>query len=335
MQTLGAVAIGRNEGARLRRCLESLVGCVGRVVYVDSGSTDGSTDMARGLGVEVVDLDTSIPFTAARARNAGFARLLELAPDVTMVQFVDGDCEVADGWIETAERALVEHATWAVVCGRRRERFPEASIYNRLCDIEWDTPLGESKWCGGDAMIRRQAFRQVNGYDPAVIAGEEPEMCVRLRQAGWLIHRIDAEMTLHDAAMTRLGQWWKRNVRSGHAYAEGFAMHGGPPERHFAREVRSNWFWGAAVPAGALGLAWWTWGWSLLGLGGYPLTAARLYRRGRRAGLRSRHAIAWSIFTVMGKIPHAVGQLRFVINRWRGRRAAVIEYKGPTADIGQ
>ena len=225
-QSIGVVAIGRNEGGRLRACLESARRDCAAVVYVDSGSTDGSVELAKSLGVNVVNLDLSKPFTAARARNEGYARLREIAPAIDAVQFVDGDCEIVAGWIDSARAMLASDPKIAIVCGRRRERFPRASIYNRLCDMEWNTPIGVAIACGGDALIRSLAFDQVNGYDPAIIAGEEPEMCVRLRQLGWTIHRINAEMTLHDAAMTRFGQWWKRSLRSGHAYAQGYFLHG-------------------------------------------------------------------------------------------------------------
>src|SRR3954454_3545676 len=135
MSDLGVIAIGRNEGERLRRCLTSVVGrenCV--VVYVDSNSTDRSVALARELGAEVVELDMSIPFSAARARNEGFAHLLRVAPDATFVQFIDGDCEVVGGWLDTARAALEAMPELAVVCGRRRERYPDKSIYNRLAD---------------------------------------------------------------------------------------------------------------------------------------------------------------------------------------------------------
>ena len=117
------------------------------------------------------------------------------------------------------------HAARAFV-HRVRERHPDASPYNKLCDIEWNTPVGDAKSCGGDAMMRVSAFRQVGGFDAGVIAGEEPELCVRLRANGWTLERINAEMTLHDAAMTRFSQFWKRAKRAGHAYAEGAAVHG-------------------------------------------------------------------------------------------------------------
>src|SRR6476620_796178 len=148
LQQVGLVAIGRNEGQRLHQCLCSVIGKVAHVVYVDSGSTDGSVEMARSLSVDIVELDLSIPFTAARARNAGFTHLLQVNPQIEFVQFVDGDCEVVEGWLERAQQELESQPKVAVVCGRRRERFPNHSIYNRLCDMEWNTPVGEAKACG-------------------------------------------------------------------------------------------------------------------------------------------------------------------------------------------
>jgi GT2 family glycosyltransferase len=240
---VGIVAIGRNEGERLRVCLTSARRDCTHVVYVDSGSTDGSLELAQSLGVHIVNLDLSKPFTAARARNEGFARLKEIDPNLEAAQFIDGDCEIVEGWIAKAQSELMNNPKAAVVCGRRRERFPAASIYNKLCDMEWNTPIGIAIACGGDALIRASAFEQVGGYNPAAIAGEEPEMCVRLRQNGWTIHRIDAEMTLHDAAITRFGQWWKRTLRSGHAYAQGYFLHGPPPPASKSSRQDKNGVW--------------------------------------------------------------------------------------------
>ena len=59
MSTIGVVVIGRNEGERLRRCLESLGPHLAATVYVDSGSADGSVALARSLGAETVELDES------------------------------------------------------------------------------------------------------------------------------------------------------------------------------------------------------------------------------------------------------------------------------------
>jgi GT2 family glycosyltransferase len=324
---IGLVAIGRNEGARLVRCLTSVIGRVERVVYVDSGSTDGSAARARELGAEVVDLDLRTPFTAARARNEGVARLLEVAPTIDRVQLVDGDCEIVPGWIEVASQTLDARADVAVVCGRRRERYPEASLYNRVIDVEWDTPVGEAKACGGDAMMRVAAFREVGGFDASLIAGEEPELCVRLRQRGWKILRIDHEMTLHDAAITELKQWWQRAVRSGHAYAEGADKHGRGPERHWVAETRRIVLWGALVPSLALGGAPFTGGLSLALLLGYPVSAYRAFRAVRRRGVPMDSAAAYAAFMTLAKGAEMQGALRYWRNKARGQRSGLIEYK--------
>ena len=310
---IDAVVIGRNEGARLVACLQSLAGTVRRIVYVDSGSTDGSVNAARALGVDVITLDMTKPFTAARARNAGLAALD--APE--FVQMVDGDCVVDAGWLAHALAAFDQHALAVVVCGRRRERFPMASVYNRMIDREWDTPLGPSRACGGDALMRFAPLMAVGGYRDDLIAGEEPELCLRLRGAGGQIWRIDAEMTMHDAAITRFGQWWRRTVRAGHAYAEGAALHGGGADRHWVRETRRALIWGAILPVVIAVSA------LVHPLGGlliliYPAQIARLAQKS---------GMDWAVFTVLGKFAEAWGVLGYWLAVIRGKKQKLIEYK--------
>jgi GT2 family glycosyltransferase len=324
---LGAIVIGRNEGDRFRRCLDSLLGKAAPIVYVDSGSTDGSIEYASEHGADVLALDASVPFTAARARNAGFDRLKELGPDVERVMFVDGDCEVDAEWLPRAERYLDEHEDYAAVCGRRRERYPGATVYNYLCDVEWDTPVGDAKSCGGVAMMRAEAFAAVRGFNPGLIAGEEPELCVRLRGAGWKIRRIDQEMTLHDADVTRFSQWWTRMRRGGHAYAEGAAMHGTPPERHWVRESRRAVMWGLVLPILAIAASPFSKGLSLALLLLYPLNLVRIARRLSRAGEPRPWTVA--TFLVLSKFPEGQGWLRYQTGRLTGSRSKLIEYKAP------
>lgn len=315
---IGAVVIGRNEGARLVRCLASLQGRVGRIVYVDSGSTDGSVDAARAAGADVVELDLSRPFTAARARNAGLEKLKTAQRPARYVQFVDGDCELTENWPPAAAAFLEQNEDVAVVCGRLVERHPEASLWNRLMDMEWQGAAGETKACGGIAMMRLDALRAVGGFNPDLIAGEEPELCLRLRGDGWKVWRLEDEMGFHDAAMMRFGQWWRRSLRAGHAFAEGYAMHGGPPERMNADRVRRALIWGLGVPVFAvLGLA--ATPLALLVLLAWPLQMVRLRLRGE----------PWirAVFLTIGKLPEALGILRYRLRRLRNRPAELIEYK--------
>jgi len=322
---VGVVVIGRNEGERLQRCLRSMADKLGRLVYVDSGSTDGSVARSRVLGVTAIELDMSIPFTAARARNEGFAALLQAQPQTDYVFFVDGDCEVADGWLQEAAEFLDTRPDVAVVWGCRREQFPEKSIYNLLCDIEWqDLPVGETSICGGDAVIRVKAFKGVAGYRPDLICGEEPELCVRLRHAGWRIWRLNLDMTRHDAALYHFRQWWKRMLRGGYAYAQGAYLHGAPPERHWVGESRRAWRWGLYVPLAALLLTA-VLGWpGLLLLLVYPVQMVRLARAGRHS---ARENWLRAAALVISKFPEMLGQLKFLRDRLRRAQSRIIEYK--------
>ncbi|MCE2028160.1 glycosyltransferase [Sessilibacter corallicola] len=330
---LGAVIIGRNEGDRLKACLRSTHTVIKNIVYVDSGSTDGSIEFAESMGVSVVNLDTSIPFSAARARNEGFRQLLKEHPETEYVQFVDGDCQVADGWLEAAYSFLENDPSCAIVCGRRQEKFPEASLYNLFCDIEWDTPVGEAGACGGDFLGRVEALEAVEGFNPSVIAGEEPEMCFRLREKNWKIFRIDHLMTHHDAQMTEFQQWWQRAKRCGHAYAQGFDMHGMSPEKYYRREVKSAITWGGVIPVLLLLVT----GLAIVGL--TPpfslvlwLLPAVLFLKVLKYSLGPKKlpfqpAVLYSLSLVVAKIPELVGVQKYYQRKRKNSGFSIIEYK--------
>ena len=321
---IGIVVIGRNEGERLIACLDALPTELARV-YVDSASTDNSIDEARARGADVVELDMSIPFSAARARNEGVERLLEVAPATEAVQFLDGDTIMQPGWLEAAATHLSANPGTVVVAGRRRERFPDASWYNELCDIEWNTPVGEAAAVGGDALYRVEAFKAAGGFNPGVIAGEEPELCYRLRQAGGRVERLDQEMTLHDAGIHSFGPWWKRARRGGYALGLGVLMHGRGPERYeVARAIRAL-FWGVGLPAlFVLGL--------LVGAGWLSLMILAVYgAKWVRVAARFEGVVTkpwrYAQFLMLANAAEAQGVIQCFWERFRGRQATIIEYK--------
>ncbi|MEE9405229.1 MAG: glycosyltransferase [Algisphaera sp.] len=335
---VAAVAIGRNEGDRLKRCLTALTTEPGAglapVVFVDSGSTDGSAEFARSIGVEVVSLDMTQPFTAARARNAGYAQILEQGP-VDAVFFIDGDCELLPNWLAQAMALLATDPSVGAVGGCRQERHPDATRYNRMAAMEWDRPAGDADAFAGDGLVRAAAFEAVGRFNPTLIAGEEPELCVRLRDAGHRIVTLATPIAIHDAAMTRFGQWWKRAERSGHAYAEGFALHGNGPTQHSKRQVRSIVLYALVLPLLALALIITTaisGGWlpsaiaSLIALI-YPVQALRVARGRQRTGDTMGNAITYGVFTMLGKFAQAVGMGRYLRGRLGGKRQALMEYK--------
>ncbi len=300
------------------RCLQSVIGSSDIVVYVDSDSSDGSVERAAQMGAIVTSLDLSVPFTAGRARNTGFAEVMRRKSETAWVQFVDGDCEVAPEWLILAQHFLIANQDAAVVCGRRRERFPEASIYNFLCDVEWNTPVGDAEESGGDFMIRSDVFKACGGFNEGLIAGEEPELGHRIRRAGHRIVRLDHPMTLHDAAMSRMGQWARRSMRSGYAYAARAAIHMHDGTRYCWKENARIVLWAGALPVAIAVLSWQASPWFLtLGLA-YPLQHMRLSRT-----TDPRYAL----FLILGKWPELAGQALFCWRWATGRAQHIIEYK--------
>ncbi|WP_299597902.1 glycosyltransferase [uncultured Microbulbifer sp.] len=333
---LGFVVIGRNEGDRLKNCLRSIVDA-GRslgechlensIVYVDSGSHDGSVEFARNLGCLVVCLDSTIPFTAARARNAGFKHLLQKKPVTKFVQFIDGDCTLEKNWLSTALDSISEQHDAAVVCGRRRELFPEKSIYNLLCDMEWDTPVGETNACGGDFLARRDALESVGAFCEELIAGEEPEMCYRLADKGWKIYRINCAMTAHDAAIDKFRQFWLRSKRSGHAYVERCTIHATRSSPYCVRPVVSIIVLGAILPLIIILTSIFSFKFAVALVLIYLILAVKISLAKYRKYKDIYAAFYYGLLTTVGKFAQFSGVLQFIYRRVHRSESRIIEYK--------
>jgi glycosyltransferase involved in cell wall biosynthesis len=319
---VGFVVIGRNEGARLELCLRSALAVSKRVIYADSASTDGSVGTAERLGVAVVPLPPDGRLTAARGRNAGYHELRARFPECETVQFLDGDCILQSGWIPAGLQFLEAHRDVAVVCGRRFEAHADASIYNALCDDEWDTPVGEARECGGDALVRCVALDQIGGYNTDLLAGEEPEMTARMRAAGWRIWRIDVPMSEHDAKILSIRQWWRRTQRGGFGYAQVWTASKGLPKRLYGRQLRSALTWVVAAPVVTMLVAMLLREPLILLLlpFAYALQLARIARNCRAPAKLTKAALILS-----AKIPEAIGAARFLI---AGGSRRVPGYKG-------
>lgn len=339
---VGVVVIGRNEGERLGRCLESIVPKGVRIVYVDSGSTDGSVETARHHGAEVVELDTSFPFCAARARNAGYRRLLESDPQLQYVQFIDADCEISGDWLAFAFGSLANQPDLAIVAGWLHERSPEVSIYNRLGDLEWNfAGAGVVDSVGGIFMIRCEAFDSVGGFNPTVAAGEEPELCQRLTRKRWRLVRLDRDMALHDLAMTQFGQWWRRMVRTGYGSMDVALRFGVAKFARMNSRARMWTVWlvltlvlgaatGALVDALSAALP------VVLLFSIWPAQLLRITLRTWRKGQPLGTSMAYAFFTVISFLPQIAGQILYFADRLRNRSFRLVEYKAPvSSDSGR
>jgi len=328
MSNTGVVAIGRNEGERLRKCLTSIRdNGIEAFVYVDSGSTDDSLEIAESLGAKIVFLDTSIPFSAGRARNEGFRELIAAYPDLEFVQFLDGDCVLETGWLKQGQDYLMDNSSYVIACGQRKEMFPERTLYNRLCDMEWNTPIGEADACGGDFIVRVASFGEVGGFNPRVIAGEEPDLCYRLRQRGGRIRRLDYVMTRHDAAMTKFSQWWKRAKRAGHAYAQGYDLHRADHLGYYGNDVKKIILWALLMPLAVILTGLLVHPLFFVGFTLYPVRFVKiyLYLAGRFGS--SMGTLAYAFFISIAQWPQLSGVFLYYRRKWRKADIRIIEHK--------
>ncbi len=329
MPNYGIVIIGRNEAKRLPVCIQSVPGIDTPVIYVDSGSTDNSIDIANKAGIHVHELDPSRPFSAARARNEGFDLLLAKYSDINAVQFIDGDCQLVDGWLEKGFAALNEDNKRAAIVGHLQEMYPEKSVYNRLCSMEWKSAPSDVLKCGsfgGISMIRTSIFQELGGFNPDIIAGEEPNFCMRMNSAGYHVTKIDVEMAIHDAEITKFSQWWQRAVREGHSIGQRAMLNKQAGSTDMQKEIRSTWLWGLILPFIIIGGAIPSNGLSLLLAGGYLVLFYRIYQYRRRMNDDKELARLYAKYTIIGKFPTMTGLAKFYYNRLFNSYR-IIEYK--------
>ncbi len=326
---VSVVVIGRNEGMRLERCLTSVINmsCEGfsiEVIYVDSGSTDNSIELATRLGATTVALSSMHP-TAALGRNVGW-RLAQ----GNFVLFLDGDTVLNPSFVARSLPDLTGDT--AVVWGHRRELYPERSVYQSVLDLDWVYATGTSAFCGGDALFRRDVLEHTDGFDANLIAGEEPELCQRILELGYIIQHVDRAMTGHDLGITHFGQYWRRATRAGHAYAEVSDRFASSSNPFWTRESRSNRFRAcmlvltavcAIIATLLLASAWPLAGWSTI----ICILVARTALKARWKTKRWNLLFLYACHSHIQHIPIYVGQVQYRFNRQRRRRSSLFEYK--------
>jgi len=171
--------------------------------------------------------------------------------------------------------------------------------------------------------MRANAFEAVGGFRARLIAGEETELCLRLREQKWKIWRIDAEMTCHDAALHRFGQWWFRTTRFGYGMTEVLQLHWHSPLAIWKKELARTIFWGGLLPA-------------LIGFGAllnptafvamllYPVQVCRI---AIARGPTSTESWAYASFMTLAKFAEFQGILTFFWRRLNRKSVKWIEYK--------
>jgi cellulose synthase/poly-beta-1,6-N-acetylglucosamine synthase-like glycosyltransferase len=295
------------------------------LLYVDSASSDGSAERAFEYGAKVIRINPARPCAAA-GRNAGWK-----AASAAIVLFLDGDTVLAPQFVADSLHHFGDPRV-AVVFGHRSEIKPEASMFNRVLDLDWVFPEGQALFCGGDALIRRSVLEEVNGFDERLIAGEEPEMCWRIRARGYEIVGVDRSMVVHDLAMTRWSQYWRRALRSGFALAEISARFRHTSSPLWLRESRSNILHGTIMlalflVAPTVSIVCRTPIPIVLVIGIVSLLALRTAYRARWKSGRLVTLLLYGLHSHMQHIPILFGQLMYRHAHRTGRVQGLIEYK--------
>ena len=321
---VSVIIIGRNEGERLIRCINSVKAMdfdpeQYEIIFCDSGSTDGSMENAEKLGARSLLVESDRP-TASKGRNLGYRNARG-----AYLFFLDGDTIVHPDFLKMSIDYLESHEKTAVIWGHRRETHPEKSVYNRVLDLDWVYPPGEAEFCGGDVVMRKAVLDEVQPYSEDLIAGEEPELCSRIRKAGYTIYHIDAPMTGHDLDIRTFGGYWKRCYRAGHAYAEVAERTNG---MIFGRDSRKNHIQTLIyliVPILLLSFL------HLIGLAlltaGAFLIVFRTYLKQRWRGASFGTTFLYAFHSHFAVPIIWLGQLKYYRDRSRGRGGRIIEYK--------
>jgi hypothetical protein len=217
----GVVVIGRNEGERLRAACSRAPARAEACVYVDSGLDRRLRRAgARGWAPRSCKLDMSRRSRRRARATPAFHGCWQLAPGVELVQFVDGDCELL-ARLDAGAEFLQQHPDVVAVAAGDAGALPGRVGLQPAVRHRMEHAGRARRGVRRRRAVPGRALRAVGGYRDDLIAGEEPELCVRLRAAGGRVWRLDADMTLARRRDDAWSQWWRRNVRSGHAFAEG------------------------------------------------------------------------------------------------------------------
>ncbi|MDC7223954.1 MAG: glycosyltransferase family 2 protein [Spirochaetales bacterium] len=324
---ISVVIIGRNEGEKLVRCIESVRKInypqdLLEVLYVDSDSSDQSLERAREAGVDkALSLVSDRPCAAA-GRNRG---LRESRGE--LVLFLDGDTIIEPDFLEKALPSF-EDESIAIVYGNRCE-IHEDQFYIQLCNRDWDRTYGFTETSGGDILARRSVMEEIGGYYE-IIAGEDPEMSNRVVNRGYRILHIEAKMVDHDLGIRTFPMYWKHAVRSGFAYSIVADLTGKREKALWVRENGKIMIQGFAMvsftvlclvlavflksPFPCL-LAY-------LGLNSLQIVRLFIKNRGKFNTLKMNLAYS-ALHCYVLKVPMFVGQLKYYLNK----NQKLIEYK--------
>lgn len=176
------IVIARNEGDRLKRCIESIFNVIDKdgidrweLIYVDSQSTDGSPEVVKQYSNTRVFIITG-ECNAAIARNIGAME----ARGITLF-FIDGDMEILPGFLPK----VMDFSTYKL-----KYPFVSATFEDIVYNQKWEylyshkrTNILEKKFesvVGGLFLIDRTLWNEIGGMDNRQKRSQDYDLGLRL-----------------------------------------------------------------------------------------------------------------------------------------------------------
>ncbi|HEX8206843.1 MAG TPA: glycosyltransferase family 2 protein [Solirubrobacteraceae bacterium] len=188
------------------------------VVVVDNASTDGSAEVARRAGVEVIETGANVGFAAG-------CHVGVRATSAPLVLLLNPDCEPAPGCLDALRAVADERPGWgawqALVTLPGGEVVNTAGNLVHYLGFGWagrlDEPVAsvpnhphEVGFASGAAMVvRRTAWERAGGFDERYFMyGEDLDLSLRLRLAGHGVGLAPAARVAHEYAFTKGDYKW-------------------------------------------------------------------------------------------------------------------------------
>lgn len=196
--TIDIIVIGLNEGLNLKRCFSSINKAIENtpkkfdvnfeLIYVDSGSQDGSVEIAKCYADKVILL-TSEP-SAAAARMAGLHN-----GKGEYCLFLDGDMELDSNWFIISIPIITKlNDNIAGIIGIRDDISSDNKIRRNVYGVK-KTRIAPH--FGGAVMLKRTDIERAGGYNPLLKSFEEPDFYARLLSIGKKVLELNEKFILH------------------------------------------------------------------------------------------------------------------------------------------
>lgn len=194
---ISIVIIGRNAEWSIGRLLESVVArlppnVTSEIIYVDSASTDCTLEIVARYPARIIRLSAGKRLCASAGRFVG----TQYATGQYIV-FLDSDMELLGGWLERAIRLLERRPDIAVVSGIQVDTGGGMGDQRLVAGGCSEDSFAEARFAGSAAMFRREVLAKAGTWNPHIVSDEEPELCLRIRRAGYRIVQLNSLSVRH------------------------------------------------------------------------------------------------------------------------------------------